>query len=62
MAVVTPKQRPIEDDLKNENGQIVVSSRMVAERFGKEHSDVTKAIKSLIEGVGKSSDTLFIPN
>lgn len=48
MAVVEPEPRPIEDDLKNENGQIVVSSRMVAERFGKEYKNVLRDIDSLI--------------
>ncbi len=38
----------MENDLKNENGQIVVSSRMVAERFGKRHADVIRAIEEKI--------------
>ena len=42
-------QRPIEDDLKNENRQIVVSSRMVAERFGKRHDHVLRAIEEKIK-------------
>lgn len=47
-------------DLQLKDGQVVTGSKEVADRFGKEHSDVMKTIKSLIEGVGKSSDTLFI--
>lgn len=42
-------QAVVENDLKNENGQIVVSSRMVAERFGKRHADVIRAVETLIE-------------
>lgn len=43
----TEPQRPIEDDLRNENSQIVVSSRMVAERFGKEHKTVLRSIEDI---------------
>nr|DAH25279.1 MAG TPA: regulatory protein [Caudoviricetes sp.] len=39
------------------NENIVVSSRDVAEHFGKEHRDVLKAIRHLVEGVRKSSQT-----
>lgn len=43
----TPKS--IEEELQDKDGQIVVSSRDVAERFGKEHYNVIKAIETLIE-------------
>lgn len=57
----TEPPRPIEDDLKNENGQIVVSSRMVAERFGKEHKHVLRDIDNLIkEGGVQNWTTLFV--
>lgn len=40
------------------NNQVVVSSRQIAENFGKNHSDVMKSIKCLIdEGISKISDT-----
>ena len=58
--IVPELQRPIEDDLKNENGQIVVSSRMVAERFGKQHKHVLDSIEELIKGVAEKSADLFI--
>lgn len=47
MVEPTEPQRPVEDDLKNENGQIIVSSRMVAEKFGKEHRNVLQLIKNI---------------
>lgn len=53
-------QQHIEDDLKNESGQIVVSSRMVAERFGKEHKTVLRSIEETIEGVAQNCANLFI--
>ena len=53
-------QQHIEDDLKNESGQIVVSSRMVAERFGKEHKNVLRSIEETIEGVAQNCANLFI--
>ncbi|MFR0778766.1 MAG: Rha family transcriptional regulator [Zhenhengia sp.] len=63
---ITPEQKeqpkPIEEDLQNENGQIVVSSRMVAERFGKEHKNVLQNIEELIKGVAEKSADLFIPS
>lgn len=34
--------------IKNENGQIVVSSRMVAERFGKRHDHVIRTVEEKI--------------
>jgi len=47
----------------NQNGQLVVNSRNVAENFEKEHAKVTRSIENLIEGIAKSGDTynhLFI--
>lgn len=44
---------------KNEE-QLTTTSRIVAEIFNKEHSDVLKSIENLKEGIGKSSDTYFI--
>ena len=44
---------------KNEE-QLTTTSRIVAEVFNKEHSDVIKVIENLKEGIGKSSDTYFI--
>lgn len=53
----------VENDLKNENGQIVVSSRMVAERFGKRHADVIRAIEEKIEINAKlRSSNYYIEN
>ena len=66
---------PVDNELhlQTENGQVVVSSRVVAERFGKEHSNVTRDIEVLIGGILKIEDThkdgaaeksvdLFIPS
>lgn len=55
-------QRPIEDDLKNENGQIVVSSRMVAERFGKRHDNVLRDIEELSKTIDLKIEGYFILN
>lgn len=33
--------------LRNENGQILASSREVADRFGKNHKDVLESIRNL---------------
>lgn len=41
----------------NNNGELVVSSRKVAEDFGKSHYDVLKGIRETIEGLGKISCT-----
>ena len=41
--------KSIEEELQDKDGQIVVSSRDVAERFGKEHKNVIRAIETLIE-------------
>ena len=56
-------QVAVENDLKNENGQIVVSSRMVAERFGKRHADVIRVIEEKIEINAKlRSSNFYIEN
>lgn len=54
----------VENDLhlKTESGQIVVSSRCVAERFGKQHKHVLDSINDLIGGVAEKSADLFIPS
>ena len=44
-------------EVVNNNGQLVVSSNQVAENFGKQHRDVLKAIRNLLEGMRKSSQT-----
>ena len=54
--------RPIEDDLRNENGQIVVSSRMVAERFGKRHDNVIQNIESITTENQGLINNYFIPS
>jgi anti-repressor protein len=45
--------------IENVNGENVVSSRVIAEQLGKEHSDVTRKIKDTlkIRGIGNLSDT-----
>lgn len=66
---------PVDNELhlQTENGQVVVSSRVVAEKFGKEHSKVTRDIETLIGSIAKNGDThkdgvveksadLFIPS
>lgn len=44
---------------KRNEEKIVTNSRIVAEKFNKEHSAVLKSIENLKEGIGKSSDTYF---
>ncbi|WP_443660106.1 Rha family transcriptional regulator [Clostridium algidicarnis] len=44
-------------NIKNENGELVVSSRQVAEDFGKDHSKTIRDIENLIEGIAKNGDT-----
>ena len=34
---------------KNKDGELVVSSRQIAEDFGKRHADVIKAIENIIK-------------
>lgn len=40
-----------------DGNQVVTDSRSVAKHFEKEHRDVLKAIRHLVEGVRKSSQT-----
>lgn len=47
--VVKQPLKSIEEELQDKDGQIVVSSRDVAVRFGKEHKNVIRAIETLIE-------------
>ena len=53
---------PVDNNLhlQTENGQVVVSSRVVAERFGKQHKHVLDSIEELIKGVAEKSADLFI--
>ena len=44
-------------NLTNHNGQIVVSSREVAERFEKRHDNVITAIKETVKGLLENEDT-----
>lgn len=55
---------PVDNNLhlQTENGQVVVSSRVVAERFGKQHKHVLDSIEELIKGVAEKSADLFIPS
>lgn len=39
----------------NNNGELVVSSRQIAENFGKEHRDVLERIRDIIKGVAENS-------
>lgn len=45
------------DLVKVENNQVVVSSRQIAESFGKRHDHVLRDISSIIEGLPKIGDT-----
>ncbi|KOC47745.1 antirepressor [Clostridium botulinum] len=50
-------------EVKNKDGQLVVTSRQIGKDFEKEHSKVTRDIENLIEGIAKNGDTysnLFI--
>lgn len=47
-------------NILNQDGQLVVTSRQIAEDFEKEHKDVVNNVEKLMGGIGKSSDTLFI--
>ena len=42
---------------RNSNGELVVTSRQVAEEFEKEHSKVIRTIENLFQGIAKSGDT-----
>lgn len=48
---------PVDNELhlQTENGQVVVSSRVVAERFGKEHNKVVRAIENKIESLTRQN-------
>ena len=50
------------DDLHIEqaDGQVVVSSRVVAEKFGKEHNDLKKRVRELILDMGEISHNYFV--
>lgn len=47
--------------IENVNGENVVSSRVIAEQLGKEHSDVTRKIKEVLT-VGEFSEREYIYN
>lgn len=47
--------------IENVNGENVVSSRVIAEQLGKEHSDVTRKIKEILT-VGEFSEREYIYN
>ena len=47
----------VEVKIENVSGRNVVSSRVVAEQLGKNHSDVTRKIREVLS-IGESSDTL----
>ena len=49
-------------EIKNKNGQLVVSSRQIARDFGKDHKHVLDGIDSLVKGVAEKSADLFIPS
>ena len=55
---------PVDNELhlQTENGQVVVSSRVVTEKFGKQHKHVLDSIEELIKGVAEKSADLFIPS
>ena len=57
---------PVDNELhlQTENGQVVVSSRYVAERFGKNHKEVLRAIENHISTLGGAQNCadLFIEN
>lgn len=46
-------------NIRDENGQMVVSSREVAENFGKRHTDVLESIRTLSKGCAEKSADLF---
>lgn len=46
--------------IKNEKGQLVVSSREIATNFNKDHKHVLESISNLINGVDENSADLFI--
>lgn len=46
--------------LSNQNGQLVVSSRQIADDFEKEHRNVLQSIEEIKKGVAEKSADLFI--
>lgn len=52
----------MENEIKllNQDGKVVVSSRVVAQDFGKRHNDVLRAIESKLENVILRSQNYFI--
>lgn len=44
-------------EMSIQNNQVVVSSRQVAEKFGKSHNHVLRDIETLVEGVSKNGQT-----
>ena len=56
---------PVDNDLhlQTENGQVVVSSRVVAKRFGKQHKDVLESSRNLEAQMSTAEfSALFIPS
>lgn len=51
------KENDMSDLVTFDGNQVVTDSRSVAKHFEKEHRDVLKAIRHLVEGVRKSSQT-----
>ena len=45
--------------IKVENGQLLVSSLEVAENFGKNHKDVVRSIRNLINSTAQNCAMLF---
>lgn len=44
------------------NGQVVVSSRQIAENFDKRHDSILRDIDNLLGGLPKTVDTLYMPS
>lgn len=58
---LTFEKKEIEDiKLIKQNGQVVVSSRKIAENFEKEHRNVLQSIEEIKKGVAEKSADLFI--
>lgn len=47
-------------NILNKNGQLVVTSRQIAEDFEKEHNDTKKRIRELVKDMGEISHNYFI--
>ena len=43
--------------ITRKDGELVVTSRQVAEDFEKEHSKIIRTIENLFQGIAKSGDT-----